>query len=192
MLKEGNATATDAPEAPEASETGFLHMLAMELFERCLEDGDDGLMIAFIERQVSDDPPPFELLNGLQRAILTRIREMRSERFKLRTRLGELFGTQAGVDVSPLFPASDAALFDELSAKALLEYALMTKSLDIGLIVSVHQRALAVFDDAEKLGATLTITVSIYTLLTDWLAATQATYGRRYWGKDTPDEVPLQ
>ncbi|MFN8421635.1 MAG: hypothetical protein U0528_20670 [Anaerolineae bacterium] len=81
-----------------------LRIQALDLFDRCLAQGDPAPIIAFVERQVYLQPPDLDLFRDFADDLQQRIVSLRSSLYELRDKLVTSCASYQ-IDVTVLLPA---------------------------------------------------------------------------------------
>ncbi len=56
----------------------FLRVQALDLFDRGLTENDASLIVAFVERQLAEEPPPLDLLRDIADDLQLRVSDLRA------------------------------------------------------------------------------------------------------------------
>ena len=168
------------------AESSHLRIEAMQLFEQSLTNGDASVMVAFIERQLVNEPPRIQLLHEIADDLQQRLLSLREYHFDVRERVVSTLSESYEVDISPLAPA---AMLDEYHHLALDDVlALIQKTNptlsdnDIALLRKMIDASLQI---AAQLHADILITRELYDLILDWLEALSATMARQHWNSQS-------
>jgi hypothetical protein len=149
------------------AEINYLRLEAMELFERCLTEGRPNALEAFIEQQISRDPPLLELLREIAEDLHQRLLSLREYRSDLLDRVTRTLTDDFGLQISG-FTMGDPLTeiekrLEDLSGDNLTEeeIILLRKMLDASLQTAGQLR-----EDSY---------------IVDWLNGLNATAARRFW-----------
>jgi hypothetical protein len=164
------------------AESSHLRIEAMQLFEQSLTNGDASVMVAFIERQLANDPPRIQLLREIADDLQQRLLSLREYHFDVRERVVSTLSESYDVDISPLAPA---ALLDQYHLLALDDvFALIQETNpalsdnDIAILRKMIDASLHI---AAQLHEDIQITRELYDLILDWIEALSATMARQHW-----------
>ncbi|NDJ77359.1 MAG: hypothetical protein GYB65_13985 [Chloroflexi bacterium] len=175
------------------AELNHLRTEAMALFEQSLTSGDSSGLIAFIEHQLSHEPPRIELLRELADDLQLRLLSLREYHFDVRERVVRMLKESYNVDVTTLTPPARLSQYHTLRVDDVLslvrasgiqlndqETALLQKMVDASL-----KMAAQLYNDIQ-------LTATLHQMVIDWLDAMQATIAKRYWnhGSDGPPHPP--
>src|SRR5512140_3663574 len=89
------------------AELSQLRAQALDLFDRCLVEGNTAPIIAFVERQVTNDPPQLQLLRDCSEDIQNRLLSLRAYHYDVRKNVVMTFSQDYGVDISTMMPANE-------------------------------------------------------------------------------------
>jgi len=175
------------------AELNQLRTQALDLFDRCLTEGNPAPVVSFIERQVTDDPPHLQLLREFTEDLQQRLLSLRGNHFDIRERIVRMFIEAYGVDIAVLVPLSELAQYHLIDPQRILEYArqraasitdkdliLLGKLLDVSI------------KTAERLQRDIKLTTELQAMVMDWLDALSSTVGRQYWSDNTPSKPLIQ
>jgi hypothetical protein len=170
------------------AEFSELRAQALDLFDRCLAENNPAPIIAFIERQVSDNPPHLNLLRDFADGLQQRDLALSSSHFDVRLNVIKTFADDYGIDITQFAPANALAQYHLLRPPEVIAYVRKSPQapaaedlLLLGKLLEVSVKA------AARLNAEIELTRNLETMVLDWLAALNATVGRRYWSEDQPD-----
>lgn len=168
-----------------------LRMQAIDLFDRCLTEGNPAPIIAFIERQVVGEPPQLQLLRDFGEDLQQRLLSLRTNQFDMRVRVVQSFADY-GVDIAPFMPANAVAHYHEIDIQHLTDY-IQAHSGEL----TAHDKLLLVtmvrlsIRTAARLNDDIKLTADLQRLVSDWLDALSSTVGRRYWSQEPPAQPPI-
>jgi hypothetical protein len=164
------------------AESSHLRIEAMQLFEQSLTNGDASLMVAFIERQLANDPPRIQLLREIADDLQQRLLSLREYHFDVRERVVSTLSESYDIDISPLAPA---ALLDQYHLLSLDDVLALIQETNPTLcdhdIAILHKMIDASLHIAAQLHEDIRITRELYDLILDWLEALSATMARQHW-----------
>jgi hypothetical protein len=160
------------PETPN-----LLREEAGKLYERCLTEGNIGSLRVFIEQQLTETPPPLELLYAISDDLHQRLVGLRLYCFDVRDKLVQTFWKNYRADITPLAPVEQLNRFHLLSAVALVGCVPHALTLEENMLLSkIVQTAL---DMSAQLQRDIDLTVQLQDMLADWLAAFQINTARQ-------------
>lgn len=164
------------------AELNYLRLEAMDLFERCLTEGKPEYLQAFIEKQISQDPPRLELLRELEEDLHQRLLYLRESHFDVRDRVMRTLREDFQVDVSPLLPAKALENYHRLNTNDLIAY-LRRQNLNLTDQEETLVRKLieTSVDIAAQLADDVRMTEYLYHYVVEWSAALNAAAARRLW-----------
>lgn len=158
------------------AELNYLRLEAMDLFERCLTEGSPACLEAFIEEQLSHEPPRLELLREVGEDLHQRLLSLREYHYDVLERvwvtLSQDFGMKSeAMDKTQLAGAAQiiAQLRVDNPNLSADEEALLLKMLDTSL------------NAANQLREDITMTERLYMCIMDWVDGLNATVARRFW-----------
>src|SRR5258706_13633890 len=105
------------------AEFNQLRSQAFDIFDRCLAENNPAPIIAFIEKQVTGDPPHLPLLRDFADGLHQRLLSLRVYHFDVRNNVIKAFADDYGIDITPLLPANAVDQYHELNVRELLDYA---------------------------------------------------------------------
>jgi hypothetical protein len=167
------------------SDLNTLRIEAMSLFERCVKDGTPARLLAFIETQIAEDPPPVQLLREIADDLHRRLQSLRQLQFELRAHTLHTLRDNFGVDLAPLLPLSgfDPQMsVDVIVGRLLLDGAPDEMSLRLTL-ETAFESSLRVTDD-------ILMVEGLYEFLTDWATALGVHRARVSWIEGAFDSPP--
>lgn len=167
------------------AELNQLRAHALDLFDRCLTEGNSAPIVAFVERLLAADPPQLQLLRDFADDLQQRLLSLRAYHFDVRKNVVKTLAEDYSVDITPLAPANAVDRYHLLDPQKVLAYvqehgkALADKDLILlGKLVEVSIRA------AARLQRDIELTTELQTLVLDWFDAHSSTIGRRFWPED--------
>jgi hypothetical protein len=173
------------------SELNQLRTQAIDLFDRCLAEGNTAPIVAFVERQVTGDPPQLQLLHDFAEDLQQRLLSLRAYHYDVRKNVVKTFAEAYGVDITPVVPASDLDHYHLTDAKDVLAYAQAQGAAfsDQDLILLGKLLEVSV-KTAARLINDIKLTIELQEMVLDWLDALSMTVGRRFWSEETNSRPP--
>jgi hypothetical protein len=164
------------------AESAHLRLEAMQLFEQCLTSGDPSELIAFIERQLIQEPPRLQLLQDLSDDLQQRLLSLREYHFDVRDRVVRTLSDSYGVDITTLAPPNDLENYHHLPADDILSFVRerCTTLGDKDLIL-LRKLIEASLQMASQLDSDIQLTTQLHNLVSDWLGGMHATVARQHW-----------
>lgn len=83
-----------------------LRLEALELFDRSLAKKQPAILEAFIERQMSQNVPPVDLLAQVSEDVHQRLQRLRQRNFELRETILRGAHNRFSIDLAPLLPSA--------------------------------------------------------------------------------------
>jgi hypothetical protein len=171
-----------------------LHQLraqALDLFDRCLTEGNFAPVLAFIEQQLAWDPPQLQLLRDFAEDLHMRLLSLRAYHFDVRNNVVRAFAEDYGVDITPLAPANALEQYHNLDPQQVISYVQERNQTLAENDVIILTRLL---EESVRAGGRLLteiqMTGDLYRLVIDWFEAHSRTVGRRYWPEEAPPRKP--
>ncbi len=159
-----------------------LRAQALDLFDRCLVEGNTAPIIAFVERQVTNDPPQLQLLRDFSEDIQQRLLSLRAYHYDVRKNVVMAFADDYGVDISPIVPAADLEQYHLIEPFQILSYAqAQGASFSDQDLILLDKLLEASVKTAARLYSDIRLTTELQALVLDWFDALSTTVGRRYW-----------
>jgi hypothetical protein len=167
------------------AELNQLRAHALDLFDRCLAEGNAAPIVAFVERMLAGEPPQLQLLREFADDLQQRLLSLRAYQFDVRKNIVQTLAQDYNVDITPLAPANALDQYHLLDPQQLLAYvqehnaALSENDLILlGKLLEVSVKA------AERLQRDIDLTNGLQTMVLEWFDAHSSTIGRRYWPED--------
>lgn len=163
-----------------------LRIQALDLFDRCLAQGDPTPIIAFIERQVYLQPPDLDLFRDFADDLQQRIVSLRSSLYELRDKLVTNCATHQ-IDITVLLPAEALAEMHAVEPTQLLGLVQDRRpelSADVQQSLRLHIEE--TISTATQIHGDTEVTEMMYYLVLDWFDALCATSSRPEWWNDFP------
>lgn len=167
----------DFLESQNLEAPNILREEAGKLYERCLTEGNITVLRAFIEQQLTQSPPPLELLYAISNDLHQRLIGLRRYYFDVRDNLVQTFWKNYQTDIAPLTPAEHLNRFHLLTAAALVSAVNHVLSLEENILLTrIVQTALEM---GAQLQRDIDLTVQLQNMLEDWLTAFQISTARQ-------------
>ena len=167
-----------------------LRAQALDLFDRCLVEGNPAPIIAFVERQLTNDPPQLQLLRDFSEDIQNRLLSLRAYHYDVRKNVVMTFSQDYHVDITPLVPASELDRYHLVEPQQVLAYAQAQGATfsdqDLILLGRLLEQSVTT---AARLQSDIVLTTELQNLVLDWFDALSTTVGRRYWS-NVSNETP--
>ncbi len=163
-------------------EFNTLRQEAMQLFEESLISGNEAALVAFIERQLAQDPPQLYLLRQLADELEMHLLALREHLFDVRERVVSTLREHYGVDMASLTPAEHTSEYHRLQAEDVMAYIRQQNStLATAEETALRQMVTASLETAARLQRDITITHRVHEMITDWLEGLSVTLIRQIW-----------
>src|SRR5262245_34621958 len=88
------------------AELNQLRAHALDLFDRCLAEGNAAPIVACVERMLAGEPPQLQLLREFADDLQQRLLSLRAYQFDVRKNVVQTLAQDYGVDITPLAPAN--------------------------------------------------------------------------------------
>jgi hypothetical protein len=168
------------------AESGHLRIEAMQLFEQCLTSGDTTIMVAFIERQLLNEPPRLQLLREIADDLQQRLLSLREYHFDVRERVVSTLNESYSVDISSLTPPALPDRYHHLTADDVLTFIRQCDpqigSSDLVILRKMIEASLQI---AAQLSEDIRLTRELHNLILDWTEALSAATARHNWSDST-------
>jgi hypothetical protein len=162
-----------------------LRIEAMSLFERSFKDGAPDKLLAFVEAQIMQEPPPVQLLHEIAEDLHRRLQALRRLQFELRAHTLATLRDNFGINLAPVLPLSgyDPRLSADVIIAGLLpgdvpDEVALRKTLDIA-----YEASLRVTDD-------ILMVEGMYDFLVDWANALSTKIARESGIEGAFDDPP--
>ncbi len=160
-------------------ELNALRMEAMAIYERCLAESSAASFQRFLERTLTQLPPPVALLNEISDDLFQRLQTLRQTEFDLRDRLISGIQTDYAVELSGVLPLRD------LDHLAQIQPGVLAAPL-LPLLSAVQHRAVVqALEEARQAAARLStqrhLTHLLYDDVMTWATALHVVAVRGYW-----------
>jgi hypothetical protein len=164
------------------SDSNYLRLEAMELFEQCLTSGDESPFVSFIESQLVIEPPRLELLHQIADDLQQRLLSLREYHFDVRDRVVRTFAESYGVDITPLTPSSLLDQYHFLTPDGVLSFA-REKGITFSEKDAVLLRKMveASVQMAGQLYDDIQLSLRLHNLVLDWLSGMNIAVTRQHW-----------
>jgi hypothetical protein len=164
------------------AELRYLRMEAMDLFERCLTEGDPKLLEGFVERQISQEPPRLELLREVAEDLHQRLLDLYSSRYEVREQVLQILRDEFGVAAKELLPVnsmkSDQPFYlDDALTMLRQKNGTLTEADELLL----HKKLDAPLTLEAQMHRDVLMTEYLYAYVMDWVMGLNAIFTRRYW-----------
>lgn len=171
------------------AELNYLRLEAMDLFERCLTEGRMTFLEAFIEEQISQEPPRLDLLRDVAEDLHQRLLSLREYHFDVMERttrtLSDDFGLSLGL-ASQSSLAESGALLEPAHVLPLMRD--LNPNLSSGDEALVRRMLEMSTETAAQLREDIRMTEALFMYINDWVDGLSATIARRFWSDGRNDE----
>jgi hypothetical protein len=175
-----------------ATDNNPIRMQALDLFDRCLAEGDGTPVMAFIEKQIILDPPDLQLLGEIADDLQQRLMSLRANHFDTRISVVKAFATM-GVDVTAAVPANALMDYHRIRPGTLITLAYKQGT---PLNHAETSRLVRLVEESTRTAARLAEEIAMATalqdMINDWLDALSVTTSRRYWPQTESRESYIQ
>ena len=159
-----------------------LRQEAMQLFEESLLSGNEAALVAFIERQLAQDPPQLYLLRQIADELEMHLLALREHHFDVRERVVTTLHENYGVDITPLTPTDQLSAYHRLALDEVMTYVRQqSPTLEAEDEALLRKLIAASLEMAGRLQHDITITERVFAMITDWLEGLSVTLVRRFW-----------
>jgi hypothetical protein len=153
-----------------------LRIEAMSLFERSMRDGTPARMLAFVEEQIAQDPPPVQLLHEIADDLHRRLQSLRQLQFDLRVHTLYALRENFGLDLAPLLPMN--GFEPHLSVDVILARLLPDGAPDE---LSLRHMLETTFEASHNVTDDILMVEGLYNFLIDWATALSVHNARGSW-----------
>jgi|SRR5690606_222318 len=168
------------------AELSYMRLEAMDLFERCLTEGKPDSLIAFVERQISQDPPRVELLREVAEDLHQRLMGLHDYYLDIWSRTMATLDSDFGLKFDR---KTACAPFNRFEVEAIMEQLKRKNSRLTPQDEAVLRKMLdQSVETALQLRADIGMTERMYVYICDWVDGLSATLARRYWDERRNDE----
>ena len=170
------------------AELNYMRLEAMDLFERCLTEGKPDSLMAFIERQIAQDPPRIELLREVAADLNQRLMGLHEYYLDIWERTLTTLDSDFGLEFDLSYAS---APFEHFEVDVVIEqlrtsHAQFSQQEETMLRRMLDQSV----ETATQLRADIGMTERLYVYICDWVDGLSATVARRYWLDRHSDEPP--
>lgn len=170
-----------------------LRLEAMDLFDLSLTEHKAPLFEGFIERQLSQDPPPLDLLSQIAEDIHQRLMSLRQSHFDVRDEVLKTLRVDFAVDLSPLVPPNTIENYHLLHLDDAIGYlALQNARLTDEDRLVLRKTLQTSLDKATQLYHDMMMAEHLHDYLTDWLMGLHVMSVRHSWSTGERDLRPTQ
>ena len=167
------------------SDLNALRIEAMTLFERSMRDGTPARLVAFVEAQIAQDPPPVQLLHEIADDLHRRLQSLRQLQFDLRAHMLHTLRENFGIDLAPLLPMNG---FDShLSVDVILARLLPDGAPDE---LSLRHTLETTFEASRNVTDDILMVEGLHNFLIDWATALSVNRARGSWIEDSFNSPP--
>lgn len=168
------------------TEHNHLRLEAVQLFEKCLIQGDLTPMIDFVEKQIVHDPPRLQLLRDITEDLQQRLLSLREYHFDVRERVVSTLDDSFQVNITALAPQAKLDRYHHLRADDILDFVQQhNPTLDENDLLLIRKMVDASLKMAGQLHNDIQLTTQLYHLVLDWTEAISVTVARQYWPDNT-------
>lgn len=171
------------PRMPDSflySDLNTLRIEAMSIFERSMMDGTPARLLAFIEAQIAQDPPPVQLLHEIADDLHRRLQSLRQLQFDLRVHMLNTLRENFGIDLAPMLSVN--GLDPHLSVDVILARLLPEGTPDE---LSLRHMLETTFEASRNVTDDILMVEGMYNFLTDWATALSVNRARGSWIEDS-------
>lgn len=170
-----------------------LRLQALDLFDRCMAQGDLTPIMAFMERQLLTDPPALDLFRAFADDLQQRLVTLRTTLYDERNKLVNAFSEQYGLDVTSQMPPDDLDRLHLLNPVVILTFArLANRALTAQDLNAMGQLMSEALSHAAHIMQDVEATTVLYGFVIDWFEALCAYSSRTYWDELPPTRGLLQ
>ena len=163
------------------AEHHYLRLEAMDLFERGLTEGCADYLMAFVEQQITHEPPRLELLQEIAEDLHQRLLALRESHFDVRDRVLQTLRNDFQVDLSQIAPADAVNKYHLLNLDHILHYALnQNPQLSLQDRFLLRKILEASLNMASQLSADVEMTQGLFVYIMDWADGLSVATARHY------------
>lgn len=177
MLSEFEMTPTTTFE-----ELNTLRLEALDLLERCLTEQTTGWMEAFIEKNITRNPPPVQLLSEVAEDVHFRLLSLQQFQFDLRDQAIRTLREDYGIDLHLLLPPGALDDYHHLDADKTIHDLYMRQHLKAEDMASVRDLLRSSVDTAHRVYHELRLAEHLYGYVVDWLNGLRVLTAQHFWG----------
>ena len=168
-----------------------LRLEALDLLDRALAEGKPMLMECFIERQLTQEDPPLDLLSQIAEDVHHKLIALRQSHFEVRDDVFTVMRHEFNVDMSPLSPPQTLDHYHLLSLEdAICFVGLQNSHLTDDERIRLHHTLKASLDSATRLHTEIVTAERLYDYINDWLVGLQVANLRSVWTGNFGDSYP--
>lgn len=165
------------------AELKYLSLEAMDLFERCLAEGDPDYLMGFVEEQILHDPPRVELLRNVAEELHQRLLSLREHHFDVRDRVVRTLRDDFQVDLTHLAPPNALHAYHLLELEHTLKsIQLQNKRLTPPEMTLLRKVLSASLELAGQLHKDVQMTEQLMICVMDWVDGLSVTQVKLQWG----------
>ncbi len=164
------------------AELSHLRTEAMRLFEDCLTNNDDTALVAFIEHQIMQDPPPINLLRDIADDLQQRMLSLREHHFDTRDRVVSTLSEGYNIDITPLTPPAKLAQYHALKINDVMHY-IQQQATDLysDELAILRKLITASLETAGQLHQDIQMTTQLHSMVLDWMEGISSLTVRENW-----------
>lgn len=165
------------------AELKYLCMEAMDLFERCLAEGDPDYLMSFVEEQILHDPPRVELLRNVAEELHQRLLSLREHHFDVRDRVVRTLRDDFQVDLTHLAPPNALNVYHLLELDNTIQsIQLQNPLLTLPELTLLRKVLGASLELAGQLYDDVQMTEQLLVCVMDWVDGLSVTQIKLQWG----------
>lgn len=177
-------------------EINHIRLEAINLYDRCLAEGNLSPLEKFIEQQLAYDPPQIQLLTEIANDLQQRLLTLQAYHFDIRQKIVGMFDEMYHIDVTGIMPAEKLDTYHLLQPERVLMYAI-----EQGVPIEEDERLVllevlrAARDTATHLHRDILVTEKLHDMILDWIYALTVHFARAGWqtfewvGKPDPKHI---
>ena len=187
MLSEYNMSPTNTFE-----ELNALRLEALDLLDRCLSEQTTGWMEAFIERNITRNPPPVQLLSEIAEDVHYRLLGLQQFHFDLRDQAIQTLREDYGLDLSLLLPTGALDEYHRLDAEQAVRLLCQQRALKPEEAAAVRDLLRSSLDSVQRVYHELRLAQHLYGYVVDWLNGIRILTAQYFWTSHTGRSVSVQ
>lgn len=166
------------------AEFNYLRMEALEILDLCLTEGNPGLLEAFVEEQMVQDPPRLDLLRELAEDIHQRLLSLRESHFEARERALHTLRSQYCIDTATLLENTPYRSTRNLNPDDVLRWLRQNphNAPDVDEL-AVRKFLESSLDMTTQLQHDVRLTEYLYEYINDWVMGLNTAMMRQYWSQ---------
>lgn len=163
-------------------ELNHLRLEAINLYDRCLAEGNLLPLERFIEQQLAYDPPQIQLLTDIANDLQQRLLTLKAYHFDIRQKIVVMFEEMYRLDVTHLMPADRLDDYHLLQPERVLMYVI-----EQGVSIQEDERMVllevlrASRETAGRLYEDVLLTEKLHDMILDWIYALTVNSARAGW-----------